>query len=465
MITQPSRESHPRITEHVVDVARVIDNGRMGGYQRLVVLMTAFSVMIDGIDSQLLGIAIPAMMATWGVGRAAFAPVLAAGFVGMMVGGALAGVVGDRFGRRVALIGSVVVFGVMTIGVSIVHGLVALALFRFFVGIGLQGASPNAAALVSEYAPLRNRAFAITLTIVCVPAGAMVAGLIAIPVLPLLGWRALFAIGGLIPVGVGIFLLRVLPESPRYLVREPARWPELSRILRRIDGSVRAGATFVDTGETASGRAPIRALFARGVSTDTLALWSAFFFCLLAVYSGFNWVPSMLTGAGLAASVANTGITTYNLGGVIGAIAGALAIKRFGSRATMLAIAALASVTAFGMRSMTLAPSSPTLPIIVMLGVIGALINAVQVTMYALGAHIYPTTARSTGVGVASSVGRLGAILSTYAGAWALEAGGSSAFFTLVAAAMLAVLLSLAAIRRHIPGTSNLAAASLSMGG
>jgi AAHS family 4-hydroxybenzoate transporter-like MFS transporter len=435
----------------------------MGGYQRLVVFMTAFSVMIDGIDSQLLGIAIPAMMAAWGVTRAAFAPVLAAGFVGMMVGGALAGLVGDRFGRRIALIGSVLVFGAMTVGVSLVHGLIALALFRFFVGIGLQGASPNAAALVSEYAPLRNRAFAITLTIVCVPAGAMVAGLIAIPVLPMLGWRALFAIGGLIPVAVGILLLRILPESPRYLVRRPARWPELSRILQRIDGRIRTDTTFVDSGEVSSGRAPIKALFARGASADTLALWSAFFFCLLAVYSGFNWVPSMLTGAGLAPSVANTGITTYNLGGVIGAIAGALAIKRFGSKPTMLTIAALASVTAFGMRWMTLAPTSPTLPIIFMLGTIGALINAVQVTMYALGAHIYPTTARSTGVGLASSVGRLGAILSTYAGAWALEAGGSSAFFALVSAAMFAVLLSLAVIRRHIPGTLDLGPARLSM--
>src|SRR5205823_8503081 len=125
----------------------------------------------------------------------------------------------------------------------------------------------------------------ITVTIVCVPAGAMVAGLIAIPVLPLLGWRALFAIGGLIPVAVGILLLRVLPESPRYLVRAPARWPELSRILRRIDGRIRTDATFVDTGDVSSGRAPIKALFARGVSTDTIALWSAFFFCLLAVYS------------------------------------------------------------------------------------------------------------------------------------------------------------------------------------
>ena len=164
----------------------------------------------------------------------------------------------------------------------------------------------------------------------------------------------------------------------------------------------------------------------------------------------------MLTGAGLPSTVANTGITAYNLGGVIGAMTGAVAIRRFGSKPTMLTIAAAASLVAILMRSMTLAPSSPTMPIILILGVIGALINAVQVTMYALAAHIYPTAVRATGVGVASSVGRTGAILSTYAGAWALEIGGNSSFFTLIAGAMFAVFVSLAVIRRHIPGAIGL---------
>ena len=373
MQTEATQPAAPQTTFFPVDVAKVLDEGRLGRYQRFVVLLTALSVVIDGIDSQLLGIAIPVIMREWGVARSEFAPILAVGFVGMMVGGAIAGVIGDRLGRRVALIASVLVFGVMTMCASMVSGLVALGVFRFFVGVGLQGASPNAAALVSEYVPLRHRAFAITATIVCIPAGAMFAGLIAIPVLPALGWRALFAIGGLIPVIVGIVLIRYLPESPRYLTHYPARWPELSRILERVGYRPRPDAVFVDL------------------------------FCLLAVYSGFNWVPSMLTGAGLAPTVANTGITAYNLGGVIGAITGALAIKRFGSKPSMSTIAAMATVVALLMRSMTFNANSPTLPIILMLGIIGALINAVQVTMYALAAHIYPTAVRATGVGVASS--------------------------------------------------------------
>jgi AAHS family 4-hydroxybenzoate transporter-like MFS transporter len=452
MVTHATQAVRSGTSSNPVDIARVFDEGRFSAYQRLVVFLTALSIIIDGVDSQLLGIAIPVIMKEWGVARGAFAPILAVGFVGMMVGGAVAGIVGDRLGRRVALIGSVLVFGVMTVGASLVHGLLALGVFRFFVGVGLQGASPNAAALVSEYVPLRSRAFAITATIVCIPAGAMVAGLVAIPVLPALGWRALFVIGGLIPAAVGIVLMRLLPESPRYLARHPARWPELSRILHRVGLPTAPDATFTDLAERPAERAPIATIFGPGSSVDTLALWSAFFFCLLAVYSGFNWIPSMLTGAGLDSTVANTGITAYNLGGVLGAIAGALAIKRFGSKPTMVTLAGSASLVALLMRSMTLSPASATLPIIVMLGIVGALINGVQVTMYALAAHIYPTTVRATGVGTATSVGRVGAILSTYAGAWALEFGGNGSFFLLIACAMFAVLVSLALIRRHIPG-------------
>ncbi|PWT85337.1 MAG: MFS transporter [Blastocatellia bacterium] len=446
----------------VVDVGRILDEGRWSGYQRWVVALTALSVVIDGVDSQLLGIAAPSIMRDWNVTRAQFAPLLAAGFIGMMVGGAIAGIVGDRWGRRIALIGSVLLFGVMTVAASMVNGLVALGLLRFFIGVGLQGASPNAAALVSEYVPLRNRAFAITATIVCIPLGAMTAGLIAIPVLPALGWRVLFAIGGVVSIAVAVMLMKFLPESPRYLGRHPDRWPELVRVLDRVGYRASAGAKFVDQTEVTINRAPLTAIFQS--PADTVALWSAFFFCLLAVYSGFNWIPTMLTDAGLAA-IANTGITAYNLGGVIGAVAGGLAIARFGSRPAMLGMCGGAVIGALVMRVTTFGTTSNTLQIIALLAVIGGFINAAQVTMYALGAHIYPSAVRATGVGTATSVGRFGAILSTYAGAWALDLGGSRSFFTLVAGAMLAVFVSLVLIRRHIPGSIRRTAGRASVAG
>src|SRR5947209_5620874 len=118
MATPITHKVQPAPPRNTVDIGRILDEGRWGGYQQFVVLITALSIVIDGIDSQLLGVAIPSMMRDWGVARGAFSPILAAGFIGMMVGGAVAGVTGDRLGRRIALIGSVLVFGLTTIGAS-----------------------------------------------------------------------------------------------------------------------------------------------------------------------------------------------------------------------------------------------------------------------------------------------------------------------------------------------------------
>jgi AAHS family 4-hydroxybenzoate transporter-like MFS transporter len=436
-------------TRPSVDIGQLLDAGGWGGYQRRLVLFTALTIIFDGIDNQLMGVTVPTLMREWSLPRAAFAPVLSLGYLGMMIGGAIAGLAGDRLGRRVALLGSMVVFGATTLAVAFVHGVTALAVLRLLTGVGLGGAIPNAAALAAEYVPKRRRPIAVTITIVCVPLGATIAGLIAIRALPAYGWRTLFAAGGVLPILAAAAMTRLLPESPRYLARHPRRWPELVRSLARMGHLVPPETEFVDRTEGA-GRASIRALFAPEFRADTLALWLAFLCCMLAVYLGFGWVPSMLAGAGFSSSVASGGITAFNLGGVAGALAGGAAIARIGSRASMLVMAVLASASALLMSTMALTSGAALLPIIVMLTITGALINGVQTTLYALAAHVYPAAMRATGVGTAASVGRAGAVLSGYVGAWALEYRGSASFFWVVAGSMAICSIGLAIVRRHV---------------
>lgn len=441
----------PDHTAAEVDVGRLIDEGPWTAYQKGLVALTALAIVFDGADIQLAGLAVPAMMAEWGAPRGAFAPVLASGLAGMMIGGAFGGVAGDRLGRRTALVGSLLTFGALTLAASAVNDLLTLAALRFAAGLGFGGTVPNAAALASEYVPARHRPFAVTLTIVCVPLGGTLASLVASVALPAFGWRALFVIGGLMPLLAAVVLIGLLPESPRYLARRPARWPELVRVLRRAGHHVAAGAAFVEAGTAAIRPASPAALFAPDLRRDTAALWIAFVSCLLAVYLGFNWVPSMLAGAGLEVAAASAGLAAFNFGGVGGAVAGALAIARFGSRGTMIGMAAGAIAGALAMSAMPISGASSAAAIVLMLGIVGGLINAVQTTMYALAAHVYPTPVRATGVGSAAAVGRLGAIASTYAGAAALEAGGTRLFFGAIAGAMLVVAAALALLRRHIP--------------
>jgi AAHS family 4-hydroxybenzoate transporter-like MFS transporter len=442
------------MTDHRTDVGALLDEGGWSGYQQLLVAATALTIIFDGLDNQLLSAAIPAMMAEWALPRSAFASVLAAALVGMMVGGFLGGYLGDRLGRRVALLGSVASFGALTVGASFATDVVTLTTLRFFAGLGFGGAMPNAAALASEYVPLARRPFAVTVTIVCIPLGGTLAGVLGALILPAFGWRTLFLVGGGLPLLLAGGLWTLLPESPRYLARQRARWPELAAILRRLGHHVGPEAEFTDSHERAIARASVGALFVPELRRDTLAIGAAFFCCLLSVYMAVTWVPSLLTSAGFDVAVANYGLTAFNLGGVAGALGGAVVFSRLGSRVTMLTMTAGAIAGCLLLAGTAISEQS-TAAVLGMLAWTGGLINAVQTTMYALAAHIYPAAIRATGVGTAVAVGRIGGVVSPYAGAWALESGPSQ-LFALIAATLSAVFVALAAVRHHIPQVGGL---------
>jgi AAHS family 4-hydroxybenzoate transporter-like MFS transporter len=433
------------------DVGVLLDEGGWSGYQKLLVAGTALTIIFDGLDNQLLGAAIPSMMAEWSLPRPAFAAVLAAALFGMMIGGFIGGYIGDRFGRRVALLGSVISFGVLTLLMAFVDDVSTLMALRFVAGLGLGGAMPNAAALASEYVPLRRRPFAVTLTVVCIPLGGTLAGFTGAVILPAYGWRALFFIGGALPLVLAALLWKLLPESPRYLARDRSRWPELVRLLRRLGHDLPTDVAFVDSRERAVGRASVGSLFTPEFRRDTLALSVAFFFCLLAAYTGVSWVPSLLTSAGFSVAIANYGLTAFNLGGVVGAIGGALVMGRLGSRLTILTMTAGAILGCLLLANVPIEAQS-TVAMLSMLAWTGGLINAVQTTMYALAAHVYPAGIRATGVGTAVAIGRVGGIGSSYAGAWALESGPSQ-LFALLAGTLTIVFAALASVRNHIPST------------
>src|SRR5262245_13616148 len=323
-----------------IDVGSTLDNSPWTPYQKLLIAATASTIIFDGLDNQLLNAALPALMREWSLTRPAFVPAQTAGMIGMMIGGALGGIAGDRLGRRIALLGSVVAFGLLTMLVPLAGGVGALTVLRFFAGFGLGGAMPNAAALSSEYVPKRKRPFAVTLTVVCIPLGGSLAGLIGGWVLPRFGWRGLFFVGGLLPLLLTPILVKLLPESPRFLARLPERWPQLRAQLRRLGHHVPDDARFADVTEQAIAKVSVRELLVPAYRRDTFALSASYFFCLLSVYMGVTWVPSVLTGAGFTVGTASYGLTAFNFGGVVGAILGAILIMRLGSRLTMLVMTA-----------------------------------------------------------------------------------------------------------------------------
>jgi MFS transporter, AAHS family, 4-hydroxybenzoate transporter len=437
-----------------VDVGDVIDKGSWTAYQKLLILGTALTIILDGIDNQLLGNAIPSLMKEWSLQRGDFSTALAMSPFGMMIGGAVGGMLGDRIGRRTALLISVLSFAGLTLMIATVNGLAMLSVLRFIAGLGLGGAMPNAAALASEYVPRRQRPFAVTLTIVCIPLGGTLAALLSARVIPIYGWRSLFVLGGIVPVVLALILFKVLPESPRYMASRRERWPELIALLRRLGHNIAPDASFIEASaqQITKSRATMRDLFVPEFRRDTLGLFGSFFFCLLVNYVGILLLVPTLTGVGFTQPAASDALGWWNIGGVGGAILGALVIQRLGSRVTMLALSIAAIGSAFAVAAMPIDPGNAA-TLLIMFVLLGGTLNAVQTTMYALAANVYPTEIRGTGIGTAVAVGRIGNVLASYVGNFSLDLGGPPAYFSTFGIGMIVVVLSLAVIRRHIGHT------------
>jgi AAHS family 4-hydroxybenzoate transporter-like MFS transporter len=431
-----------------------------------VIVLAAAAVIFDGFDIQILGFAIPSLTREWHVARTAFGPVLAVGLAGMAVGGPLAGRYGDRFGRRTALTGCVTVFGLATIATAFVNGFGALTVLRFLTGLGTGGALPNASALTAEFAPRRWRPAAVKLTLVCVPLGGMFGGFLSAWVLPKFGWRGLYSIGGVLPLVFAVVLWLVLPESPRFLARVPALWPQLARLLRRMGHAVPAEAQFEDRAEPASAkRASLGTLFGPALGRDTAGLWLAFFFCLGSIYLVFGWLPAMLSARGLDLGTASSGLAVYNLGGVLGVVMWAVLVT-LGSRGPLLSAAVACAGSALALLVVPIQAGGDHTLLMVGLGINGLLANAVQTSLYALAAHVYPTSVRVTGVAYAATLGRIGGLLSSLFGASVIQAGAGTYWYAL-AISMMCAFAGLAWVRSHYPamGRSPGGAAGVSQGG
>ena len=444
-----------------VDVGAVIDEGRWTGYQKLLIFGTALTIILDGVDNQLLPNAVPTLITEWGRPRADFINALSIGPVRHD---------DRRADRRRARRSPWTSHGAarQRPGVCRAHAGDRLRrlhrdarALRFLAGVGLGGAMPNAATLASEYVPRRQRPFAVTLTIVCIPLGGAIAGELAARVIPGLrlahavhDWRRDSDRAGVGALEGPARVAAVSREATRAMAR--AHSHDASNRPRH-PGRRRVHRSCAQPAATAPVKSiSIGSLFGPTFVRDTLALCAL---VLLLPDGQLRRHPAAAGDADCAGRRLHAAGRQPRAGDVeLSAASRApssarCVIQRLGSRITMLGMSAGAIVCALVLTGTRIDPSDTGL-LMVMLLLTGGLLNAVQTTMYALAAHVYPTDIRSTGVGFAVAVGRIGNVLAGYVGAYALDQGGPPGYFTSMAVLMGIVFVSLAAVRRHVPRTT-----------
>jgi AAHS family 4-hydroxybenzoate transporter-like MFS transporter len=444
-----------------VQVTEVVDGCSFRGLPLVVFIFTLAALVFDGFDIQAVGFVAPALLEEWNITRPQLAPILAAAMLGMSMGAFLIGPIGDRFGRRSALILSMSVVAVGSLLSAYANTPGELMAYRLITGLGLGGSLPNATSLMVELAPLAVRNLVVSITVVGVPIGGVLGAEAAAQLLPAFGWRSVFVAGAILPIALVLSMWLWMPESPRYLSRRPERSNELARMLNRLTGSdcYRANDRFLIAEHAGSQQHEgLRALLTSQYRADTLLLWAAFFTSLFSVYALFNWLPTVLSGVGLPVTVALRCALVLNLGCVFGALILAPALNRFGSRKALLTFSTLGAGIA-----MVLAGLSDTLyrpdqlaPLFILMFAAGATILGVQVGLYSVSAYAYPTSARVSGVGAALGVGRIGGIASAFAGGIVSSIGeGVASFFAGIALVVLLMTVAIALLKRHMPPVRN----------
>jgi AAHS family 4-hydroxybenzoate transporter-like MFS transporter len=438
-------------TSGVTDISRVIDDGVWSGFQKLAVVIAALAIILDGFANQALPASIPMLVKSWGVTRDDFTIVSIMGYAGMMIGTILFGIVGDKKGRRPTLMGCVLLFAIPTVIIALINSIPIMTVLRFVGGMGLGGCMPNAAALLAELTPARNRPMAVTSGIVGIPIGGTLGGFLASGV-SADHWQNLYLMAGLVPIAIAVIMFFVLPESPRYLAVREDRKADLVKLMARFGNPIDPNRPAVDSvDKPAKIKVGVGTLFSKEYLQDTIGLWGAMFFTLLSVYGVINWLPAILGEAHYPGPMTGTGLMWFNVGGIIAALGGAACFNRFGSKASLIVLAAGAIAASVWLYFIPLDPAQSATALLTALFLQGGFINAVQTTMYALAAFVYPTEMRGAGVGWAVGIGRIGSIVSPLVGVYLLHATGPHGFFAGFGVTMFISLLSLAMIRKHMP--------------
>jgi AAHS family 4-hydroxybenzoate transporter-like MFS transporter len=401
-----------------LDVSGLIDGRPIGGYQLLVIALCAGVLFLDGFDTQVIGYIAPMIAKQWHLPRSDLGPLFSMGLTGLMAGFLLFAPLSDRFGHRWTVIACTALFGVVTLLTVTAHDLTQLAVFRFLTGLGLGGATPSAVALTGEYAPKRLRATFVLVIYCGFSLGFVAAGAVAAALLPRFGWRAMLWTGAAAPLLLSLALVAALPESLDFLIVRKAATARVAAILRRIAPELRLPGSlrFTVAGE-ASRRVPIAELFARGRAPGTFLIWLAFFMNLGMFYFLQSWLPTILSDAGHPIDTVALATALTTTGGIVAAFVVGPLMDR---RNPYVAVAALflAGSVLVALFGATYRASGAALLATAFCA--GFCVSGGQKSGIALSALFYPAPMRSTGVGWALGISRVGGIMGPMLAGWLL---------------------------------------------
>ena len=332
--------------------------------------------------------------------------------IGVLVGALTAGTLGDKFGRRKLMLGSMMWFSVGMLATALTSTPATFGWGRFFTGIGVGALVATTGAVVSEFAPAGKKNQLNALVYAGVPVGSMTAALLAIVALPTIHWQGMFLIGALPLVTLVPLAMWKLPESIAWLVSR-GRTDEAMRLSEKTGVEVpQAPGQTRAIGEHAKGKTGWAGLFSAEFAIAAIVLGLTSATALLLVYSLNTWLPALMTPLlGERASLAL--LLVLNGGAAIGGIGAAYLADRFGAKPTVAVCFLIGAISIFLVTTTQLIGL-----LLLVIAVVGLGTTGTQTLIYGLASNYYPTRVRNAGVAWVAGFGRLGGIGGPVLGGW-----------------------------------------------
>ncbi|KFI32418.1 MFS transporter [Haematobacter missouriensis] len=399
---------------------------------------------IDGMDVVILSYIAPVLTTDWQLSPERLGIVFSASLAGMVVGCFFVAPLADHWGRRPLILTSLSIITACMLASGFARNVAELLVLRLVIGVGVGAILASMAAIAAEFAPVKERALAVSIMTAGYPLGAMLTGLAMAPLLPQFGWHMMLLGAGVISLIALPIVWLVLPESIDFLIRRQPRdaLTQVNRVLTRLNHSPVAT---LPPRPAKAGKLNIGQIFAPNRIRATIALWVGIFMGFMSLYFVISWITKLASGAGLSLDNAIYVGAILNFGACLGTIAmGKLSTvfpqHRVGA---IFLIVAAAMLVVFGTVVM------PLPMVLINAFLMGVAIYGGFNAFYGLAASLYPAAVRSTGIGWAMGVGRFGAVVGPTFGGMLIGGGASLSTVMIVFAIPLIIAAIAATLSRH----------------
>lgn len=398
-----------------INTTEIIATSKFNRFHLGLLLWSLLIIAFDGYDLVVFGTVVPVLIEQWNLTSVEAGAMGSYGLFGMMFGAIFFGTLADRIGRKNVIAITVILFSLFTVLCGFAETPTMFSTYRFLAGLGLGGIMPNVIALLTDYAPKSMRNMLVSIVLCGYSVGGILAPVLGIYLMPAFGWESIFWIAGL-PLLVLPLMYKQLPETASHLIRT-GRKKELLATLSKVS----PGSTFNENDEimelTKQGsNVPIIGLFQEKRALSTIMFWIAFFSCLLMVYGLNTWLPKLMMEAGYALNSSLGFLIALQTGAIVGTLIIARLCDKYGSKKMLVPMYASGAValTLLGF-------GGNTIWIYLLVAVAGAATIGAQNIVQAYVSQYYPAYIRSTALGMASGVGRIGGMFGPLSGGFLLS--------------------------------------------